>query len=95
MTAKKISKVVTAGLAATNFDAKTELGGEPHHHSNLTVTNVHASAIIAVAWGGVTAAINGDDVRHIGPLGWMSIPFVNTVSIISNTAATPVEIAGS
>ena len=95
MTAKKIAKTATVGVAASNFDATTELGGAPGHSGVLIVSNFSSTAVVGVAWNGITAAIYGDDTRHIGPFGSIEIPFQPTISLISDTAATRVEIAGA
>lgn len=94
MTAKKISKTLSVGVAAVAFDATTELGGSPTHSSLLIVSNFSPTAVIAVAWNGITAAMWADDVRHVGPFGTIEVPFQSSLSIISDTAATRVEIAG-
>lgn len=95
MTAKDISKTETVGVAASAFNAETVFTGPTAGAGTLTIVNLSTSAIVGVAWNGVTAAIYGDDTRHIGPMGYLEVPYPNggILSLISDTAATKVEIA--
>ena len=96
MTTKKISKTIAVGNGGvTTFNALTELGGSPHHWDNLRITVLNASAIVSVAWNGATAAVAGDDVKHIGPFGSETIRWADSIDLRSDTAATNVEIAGA
>src|SRR5688500_9904264 len=93
-TAKNVSRTVAVGNgAATAFDARDAF--PIHGPQNLRVTVVHATAIVSVAWNGITAPAPGagDDHVHVGPFGTILVPWVNTLSLRSDTAATPVEVA--
>jgi len=98
-TAKLISRTTSVGVAAANFDAKDAFGNAQYGYQNLVITNLSPSALVGVGWNGVTATLAGtrDDVRHIGPYGTLTIqyPPLGILSLISDTAATPVEIAGA
>jgi len=94
MTTKKVSITPTVGVAASTVDTATELGGSPGHNSLLIISNLSATAVVGVSWNTVTAAIFGNDTRHIPPFGTIEVPFQQSISIISDTAATRVEIAG-
>lgn len=98
-TAKKISRTVVVGAVAAPFDVDDAFGGglastDPGYE-NLILTNMHATQIAAVAWNGVTAAVNGDDSRHILPLSYIVIPYRNTISLHASGAGTNVEVAGA
>lgn len=100
-TAKKISITVNAtGAAAIPVDLDDRLGGnlgnDDPGYQNVILSNLHATNVVAVSWNGVTAAINGDDVRHILPLSYILIPYPNKGLLsLRGSADTFVEIAGA
>ncbi len=100
-TAKKLSVTVNATAAgAVTVDLDDRLGGnlgnDDPGHQNLTLTSLTTSAFVAVGWNGVTAAVQGDDVRHIIPFTPLTIPYPkNGLLSLRASADTPVEIAGT
>lgn len=94
VTAKQTAKTITVGTSAVTFTPATDLGTDAGTmHRWLRVKNrSKAGAEIGVHDAG-TAAINGDDVVHIAA-GASEIFDCAILSIISDTAGTPVEICG-
>lgn len=94
VTAKQTAKTINVGTSAVAFDPVADLGTNAGAmHRWLRVKNrSKAGAEIGVHDAG-TAAINGDDVVHIAA-GGSEIFDCTLLSIISDTASTPVEICG-
>jgi hypothetical protein len=94
VTTQAFSKTVTMTGAAIAFDAKAEFKTPGISSPGfIWIYNRSGSAEIGVAYRpGITAAIDGDDTKHIGPQGFFRFPYTDTISVIGPTG-TKVEFS--
>lgn len=94
MTTQGFAQSVTMTGVAITFDAKAAFKTPNISRPGfIWIYNRSGSAEIAVAYmTGVTAAIDADDCKHIGPQGFFKFPYVDTFSVIG-PSGTKVEFS--
>lgn len=93
MTAQAFSKTVSMTGAAIAFDVKAEFKTPGISNPGyINIYNRSANEIGIAYRTGVTAAIDGDDTKHLGPQGLWRVPYVDTLSLIG-PAGSKVELS--
>lgn len=88
MTVAGFSKTVTMTGVAIAYDAKADF--KTPNISRPGFINIYnrSNSEIGIAYTpGTTAAIDGDDTKHLGAQGTWRVPFVDTISLIGPAGA--------